>query len=51
MAAIAHLEHGRYPEGEDAMMLAEKDWPPRGDLGSEIPAQVVAERLAELART
>jgi hypothetical protein len=47
-AALAGLESGRYPEGEDAMMLAEKGWQPRGEVGVEIPAEVLAQRLAEL---
>ena len=47
-AALSGLERGRYPEGEDAMMLAEKGWAPRGELGVEIPAEVLAERLEEL---
>jgi hypothetical protein len=29
-------------------MLAEKGWPPRGEVGAEIPAEVLAERLDEL---
>ena len=49
-AALAGHESGRYPEGEDAMMLAEKGWAPRGELGVEIPAEVLADRLAELLR-
>jgi hypothetical protein len=48
--ALAHLESGRYPEGEDATMLAEKGWAPRGEPGAEIPAEVLAERLAQLGR-
>ena len=47
-AALACLESGRYPDGEDAMMLAEKDWPPRGELGTAVPLEVLAGRLAEL---
>jgi len=39
-AALACLESGRYPDGEDAMMLAEKDWPPRGELGTAVPLEV-----------
>jgi len=49
-AALACLERGRYPDGEDAMMLAEKDWPPRGELGKAVPLEVLAERLAGLLR-
>ena len=30
------------------MMLAEKDWPPRGEVGTAVPVEVLAERLAEL---
>ena len=48
--ALACLESGRYPDGEDAMMLAEKDWPPRGELGKAVPLEVLAERLAGLLR-
>src|SRR4051812_7467379 len=47
-AALACLESGRCPEGEDAMMLAEKDWPPRGELGTAVAVEVLAERFAEL---
>ena len=50
-AALAFLESGRYADGEDAMMLAEKDWPPRGEVGKAIPLDALAERLAELLRT
>jgi len=48
-AALTHLDHSRYPEGEDAMMLAEKDWPPRGEVGKAIAVEALATRLAELA--
>ena len=47
-AARACLESGRDPDGEDAMMLAEKDSPPRGEVGTAVPVEVLAERLAEL---
>lgn len=50
-AALTCLESGRYGDGEDAMMLAEKDWPPRGEVGKAIPLEALAERLAELLRT
>ena len=49
-AALACLESGRYPDGEDAMMLAEKDWPPRGEVGKAVPVDILAERLAGLLR-
>jgi hypothetical protein len=49
-AALASLESGRYPDGEDAMMLAEKDWPPRGEVGKATTVEVLAGRLAELGR-
>jgi hypothetical protein len=32
------------------MMLAEKDWPPRGELGKAVPLGVLAERIAGLLR-
>jgi hypothetical protein len=32
------------------MMLAEKDWPPRGALGTAVPLEALAERFAELLR-
>jgi len=43
--ALACLENGRYADGEDAMMLAEKDWRPRGELGKAVPVEVLAARL------
>jgi len=49
-AALACLESGRYPDGEDAMMLAENDWPPRGELGKAVPVEILAERIAALLR-
>ena len=49
-AALACFESSRYPDGEDAMMLAEKDWPPRGELGSAVPVEILAGRLAGLLR-
>ena len=49
-SALAFLERGRYPDGEDAVMLAEKGWPPRGEVGKAIPVEALAERLAELLR-
>jgi hypothetical protein len=49
-AALACLESGRYADGEDAVMLAEKDWPPRGEVGKATTIEVLAERLAELLR-
>jgi hypothetical protein len=49
-AALACLESGRYPDGENAMMLAEKDWPQRGELRKAIPAEALAKRLAEMLR-
>lgn len=49
-AALACLESGRYPDGEDAVMLAAKDWPPRGELGTAVPVEVLAARRAELLR-
>jgi len=45
--ALACLESGRHPDGEYAMMLAEKDWP-RGGSRKAVPIEVVAERLADL---
>ena len=32
------------------MMLAEKDWPPRGDLGKAVPVEALAEWFADLLR-
>ena len=49
-AALTFLESGRYADGEDAMMLAEKDWPPRGEVGKAVPVEVLADRLAGLLR-
>ena len=49
-AALACLKSGRYPDGEDAMMLAEKDWPPRGELGKAVPVEILADRHAEILR-
>ena len=49
-AALACLESGRYPDGEDAMMLAEKDWPPRGEVGKATAIETLAARLVELSR-
>jgi hypothetical protein len=49
-AALTCLESARFPDGEDAMMLAEKDWPPRGEVGMAVPLDVLAERLAVLLR-
>jgi hypothetical protein len=49
-AALACLESGRYPDGEDAMMLAEKEWLLRGELGVAVPVEVLAERLTGLMR-
>jgi hypothetical protein len=49
-AALACLESARYADGEDAMMLAEKDWPPRGEVGTAVALDVLADRLAVLLR-
>jgi len=49
-AALAFLENGRYADGEDAMMLAEKDWPPRGEIGPAVSVEILAARLAGLLR-
>lgn len=49
-AALACLESGRYADGEDSMMLAEKDWPPRSEVGKATALEVLADRLAELLR-
>jgi hypothetical protein len=49
-AALAFLESGRYPKGEDAMMLAEKGWPSRGEFGTATALEVLAELLADLVR-
>lgn len=49
-AALDCLESGRYPEGEDAMMLAEKGWPPRGEAGRAVAVDALAGRLEELLR-
>jgi len=47
-AALAFHESGRHPDGEGAMMLTEKDWPPRGEVGTATTIEALAERLAEL---
>lgn len=48
-AAIEALHDGRYGDGEDAAMLAEKNWPARHLAGGRTPRQI-ADLMAEFER-
>lgn len=47
--AVRSLQSGQYPTGEDAMMLAEKDWPPRFPQ-PDVEAKPLAELVADFER-
>jgi hypothetical protein len=49
-AALDHLESGRSPAGEDAMMLAEKGWAARGEIAKATTTEALGERLTALVR-